>query len=381
MSSRMNHDRSTTSEQTCARCIMDTTDVDIVFDADGVCNHCLRAERQLSRIRLSVEESRRRLTGLAARIAAHRSKEGYDCVIGLSGGVDSSYVAWLAHSLGLRPLAVHLDNGWNSEIAVQNIHKIVERFQFDLITVVIDWREFRDLQRAFIKAGVVDIEMLSDHAITASIYKIARERGVKVVLSGTNIATEHGMPRSWVWNKQDLTNIIAIHRRFGEVPLRTFPRMGLMAATRARYFNFEFIEILDYANYRRGAATETLQRELGWRDYGGKHYESTFTRFYQAYVLPTKFNIDKRKPHLSALIRNQELSREQALQELNKPFYSPGELQRVRNFVLKKLGFSAQEFDSFMAEVPVRHRNYPSDYLIRRFISGAMSFVRRDSRL
>jgi len=331
----------------------------------------------LPRIRLSDEESRQRLTRLAARVGAQRTKEGYDSVVGLSGGVDSSYVALLAHSLGLRPLAVHLDNGWNSEAAVRNIHRIIEHCKFDLITVVIEWREFRDLQRAFIKAGVVDIEMLTDHAITASIYKIAREHHISTVLSGTNVATEHGMPRSWVWSKRDLTNILAIHRRFGEVPLKTFPCMGLVADSRARYFDFEFVEVLNHANYRSRDAIETMQRELGWRDYGGKHHESTFTKFYQAYILPTKFKIDKRKVHLSALIRNQELSREQALQELNKPLYSPADLQRDRQFVLKKLGFSAAEFDSLMKAPPVPHRQYRSDYLLRRSIGRAMSFIRQ----
>lgn len=377
---RESQGRSTATERTCVRCIMDTTDPAVTFDAAGVCNHCRQAERQLRRIRLSAEESRRRLTETAARIAARRNKDGYDSIIGLSGGVDSSYVAWLAHSLGLRPLAVHLDNGWNSEIAVSNIHSIVEHCKFDLVTVVIDWREFRDLQRAFIKAGVLDIEMLSDHAITAAMYRIARERGIKTVLSGTNIATEHGMPRAWVWNKQDLTNILDIHRRFGEVPLKTFPRLGLIAATRARYFDFEFAELLDDANYRRGEAVEILQREIGWRDYGGKHHESTFTRFYQTYVLPTKFRIDKRKPHLSALIRNGELSREQALTLLDEPLYPPGELLRERQFVLKKLGFTAEEFDRLMAEPPVPHRHYRSDYAMRRLGAGVMSLIRRNRR-
>jgi N-acetyl sugar amidotransferase len=354
-------------DSTCVRCVMDTSDRDIRFDEHGVCSHCRSAETFMPRLRLSDAESKRWLADVAARCTAQRTSEGYDSVIGLSGGVDSSYAAWLAHSLGMRPLAVHLDNGWNSELAVANIRGIIERCKFDLVTVVIDWMEFRDLQRAFIRAGVVDIEMLSDHAITASLFKIARRHGISTVLSGTNVATEHGMPRSWVWNKQDLTNILGIHRRFGEIPLKTFPRMGLVASAWARYGGtFTLVEPLNLANYNKTAAIGTLQRNVGWRDYGGKHYESTFTKFYQAFILPTKFGIDKRRAHLSALIRNGEITRDDAMDELGRPLFAPGELDREKQYVLKKLGFSSEEFDRLMTAPPVPHAHSQSDFRSRR---------------
>jgi N-acetyl sugar amidotransferase len=357
---------------------MDTSDPDITFGAEGVCSHCKSAEVSLARVKLDPVEAERRLNELAASVRQAKSKEGYDSVVGLSGGVDSSYTAWLAYKLGLRPLAVHFDNGWNSETAVANIRNIIEHCKFDLVTVVIDWREFRDLQRAFIRAGVVDIEMLSDHAIMASMFKIARQHGITNVLSGTNVATEHGMPRSWVWNKRDLTNIRDIHRRFGELKLKSFPRMGLLASAWDLHagMGFKFIEFLDLANYRKGEAMETIAREVGWRDYGGKHYESVFTKFYQAYILPMKFGIDKRKVHLSALIRNGEISRAEALAERAKPLYSPDELRRDKEFVLKKLGFSPAEFDRMMAELPVPHDYYRSDKKYRAAIRRVASFVR-----
>jgi N-acetyl sugar amidotransferase len=362
------------SGRVCARCVMDESDRNIRFDADGVCNHCHDAERALAKVRLSPEESKARLQALAAEIGKTRTAEGYDSIIGLSGGVDSSYTAWLAHKLGLRPLAVHLDNGWNSEIAVANIHNLVQRCGFDLVTLVIDWPEFRDLQRAFIKAGVVDIEMLSDHAIVATMFRLCRKHGIQTVLSGTNVATEHGMPRSWVWNKQDLTNIRAIHARYGSVRLKTFPTMGLVrsALWRLPAFGYRFVELLDSANYRKTSAIEELKREAGWREYGDKHHESVFTKFYQSYILPTKFGIDKRRVHLSALIRNAEITRGVALEALNEPIYDPAELRRDREFVLKKLGFSEAEFDALMAAPPVPHDHYRSDRKVRDVLKAVL---------
>ena len=294
----------TASYQVCTRCVMDTTDHDILFDADGVCSHCRRWDSLEPRFRFSAEESRTRLAALADQVRRGRGNGKYDSIIGLSGGIDSSYVAFLAAKLGLKPLAVHFDNGWNSEIAVSNIQKIVQKLGFDLYTYVIDWEEFRDLQRAFFKASVVDIEMLSDHAIFASMFRIARENGIKYVLSGTNFPTEHTMPASWYWRKQDVTNLRSIHAAYGEGPIKTFPTLTTLRFQAAKKFGFgqQYVELLNSMPYRRGEALETLKREFDWQYYGGKHYESTFTKFYQAYVLPVKFGIDKRRAHYSDLI-------------------------------------------------------------------------------
>jgi N-acetyl sugar amidotransferase len=355
-------------QQVCVRCVMDVSDRDIVFGSDGVCNHCREATVALAAVRLPPEESRAKLQHMAEKIRASRGTKPYDSVVGLSGGVDSSYTAWLAAKLGLRPLAVHFDNGWNSEIAVSNIRGVAEHCGLELVTFVIDWPEFRDLQRAFIKAGVIDIEMLTDHAIMAAMYKLAREDGLHYVLSGTNVATEHGMPRSWVWNKQDLTNILDIHRRFGELPLKSYPRMGLLRSILNRHvgLGFTFVELLDLANYNKTQALDVLKRECGWVYYGGKHYESVFTKFYQAYILPTKFGVDKRRVHFSALVRNGEMSRDAALAELEKPLYPPDELLQEKEYVLKKLGFTESEFDRLMAQPPVPHDYYRSDLRWRR---------------
>ena len=295
---------------------MDTSDPDITFDEQGVCSHCRRARGLLASIRITPEESERRLRALTDDIRKAGAGKEYDSIIGLSGGVDSSYAAHLAHRHGLRPLAVHFDNGWNSEIAVENIQRVVEGCGFDLYTYVINWREFRDLQRAFLLASVIDIELLTDNAILAATIGLARDHGLRYLLSGYNTATEHGLPPAWAWHKFDWANIKAIHEAYGTVPLKTFPHISTtewrLAQLRGRAI--EIVRMLDLVAYRRDEATATLAREYGWREYGGKHHESVFTRFYQNAILPAKFGVDKRRVHLSDLVRNGELTREAAIE-------------------------------------------------------------------
>ena len=252
----------------------------------------------------------------------------YDCLIGLSGGVDSTYVAWLAKQHGLRPLAVHLDNGWDSELAVKNVENIITRCGFDLFSLVIDWEEFRDIQLAYLYASVVDIEVVSDHAIFASMYKLAKEHNTGYILSGTNIVTEFIMPPSWLYDKMDYSNLKDIHYRFGKKKLNTYPYFDFRKHV---YYNSVLglspISILNNVPYNKKEVKEIIQKELGWRDYGGKHYESQFTKFYQAYILPEKFHIDKRKAHLSTLICSGQMTRTEALQELEKPLYERGSVE------------------------------------------------------
>jgi N-acetyl sugar amidotransferase len=362
--------------QTCTRCIMDTTDPKITFDGKGVCSHCHKAEGLLRSVRFTREESERRLRSIADRIRTGSMGRDYDSIIGLSGGADSSYTAHIAHQLGLRPLAVHFDNGWNSEIAVSNIKNIVRTFGWDLVTYVINWEEFRDIQRAFFCASVIDIEMITDHAIMAAMFRIAREHHIRFILSGQNYATEHCMPKSWIWNKQDLRNLKTIHKRFGEAPLKTFPMMSTWRLLVYRRLFFEYVLPLNNINYRKQEAIEELKREVGWRDYGGKHFESVFTKFYQAYILPRKFGVDKRKPHLSALIRNGEITRDQALEELGRPYCDPVELERDREYVLKKLGFSEAEFDAMMLQDRVDHDSYGSDKRVVKTLLRVYHFLK-----
>jgi N-acetyl sugar amidotransferase len=342
---------------------MDGSDPDLDLDREGRCRYCRRADEVLPHVHPSPEHAERQLRDMERRIRAAGEGQEYDCVIGLSGGVDSSYTAYIAHQRGLRALAVHFDNGWDSELAVDNIRRVVERTGFDLITYVINWAEFRDLQRSFLKASVIDIELLTDHAIFAAMLGLAKERRIKYVLSGNNVATEHGLPIAWVWNKQDWTNIRAIHAAYGRVPLTSFPHLTSAEWLRIRLFRrgLRVIEPLNLIWYRRDLAAATLASEAGWREYGGKHHESLFTKFYQGFILPTKFGVDKRRAHLSDRIRNGELTRQQALDALQRPMYEANELVRERDFVLKKLGFTDAEFDEIMAMPPRPHASFASD--------------------
>lgn len=352
---------------------MDTSDGEITFNYEGICNHCLEAEIELPKFQFTKNEENKNLDVIKKKLIDNKKGE-YDSIIGLSGGVDSSYIAYLAMKMKLSPLCVHFDNGWNSETAVQNIHKIIEKTGFDLKTYVIDWPEFKDLQRSFLKAGVIDIEMLSDHAIFSSLFKIRNQNRIKFVLSGTNYATEHGMPFSWIWPKMDRKNILSIHKIFGTKKLKSYPMMRYFKWELMKRFNIggEFIELLNHINYSKSTAMYKLKEIFKWKYYGGKHYESKFTKFYQAYILPNKFSIDKRRVHLSALIRNGEISRAAAEQDIKKPLYDENELQSDINYIKKKLNLSDSEFENIMNSKPVSHYEYPNN---RIFFEKIIQFI------
>ena len=341
---------------------MDTiADPFITFDEKGISNYYYDYKKAENERVLTGDSGREKLAEIVQKIKETGKDEPYDCIMGLSGGVDSTYVAYMAKQLGLRPLAVHFDNGWNSELSVMNIENIVNKLGLDLFTYVINWEEFKDLQLSYLKASVVDIEAITDHAIFATLYRLAGEKNIKYILSGTNVQTENTLPKSWIFPKSDHINIQSIHKAYGTVPLKTFP---FMDAKVKRYYQavkgVQSISVLDYQLYDKKAVKELIQRELGWRDYGGKHYESIWTRFYQGYILPTKFKIDKRKAHLSDLIFSGQISKAEALAELEKPIYDEVQRKSDFEFVLKKLGLSADEFESIMKLAPRSH--YDFDY-------------------
>lgn len=343
----------------CTRCVLNTSDrAEISFDSDGICNHCRHYDAQAATLPQSGEERDAEFRRLVGRIRREGQGRQYDCVLGLSGGVDSSYLAYLARREGLRPLVVHFDNGWNSELAVNNIHSIVRRLGLDLNTYVIDWEEFRDLQVAYLRASVVDIEVLTDHAIYGAILKLALENDIPFVLSGNNVATEGVLPYAWTYNKLDSVNIRDIHRKFGTGTLKSYPLLTQRMKQKLRRAGTQILTLLDFVEYDKAEVKQVLEKELGWRDYGGKHYESIFTRFYQAFILPEKFGIDKRKAHLSALICSGQITKAAALEELAEPPLPPAQLAADREYVLKKLGLSETEFAGIMAQPPRGHREF-----------------------
>ncbi|MFX1261508.1 MAG: N-acetyl sugar amidotransferase [Promethearchaeota archaeon] len=357
--------------QMCTRCVMDTTDPLITFDENGVCNHCTRYLAQMDQFILPEEDRMRKLEHMVAEIKEHGKGKPYDCVAGISGGADSSYMVYKATEYGLRPLAVHLDNGWDSRLAVTNIERVLNKLGVDLYTHVIDWEEFKDLQQAYFESSVIDIEVASDHAIAALIRNITAKKGMKYILGGTNYATEGIMPRSWVWTKNDLTNLKDIHSKFGKRKLKTYPMLGFLGLVYLRKIKgIRTLPFLNYIDYNREEAKRFLKEKLGWEDYGGKHHESIFTKFYQSFILPTKFNIDKRKAHLSTMICSGQIDRAYALKELEKPLYDEQELKRDTEYVRKKFGWSEEDFERIMSLPVKRHDDYKTDLWIRKLLGA-----------
>jgi len=348
--------------QICTRCVMDTTDPDIRFDEKGVCNHCKQFDESVRKHTFTGDDGRKRLENIVSKIKKEGVDKEYNCIIGVSGGVDSTYVAYKVKELGLRPLAVHLDNGWDSELAVCNITNALKKLNIDLHTHVIDWEEFKDLQLSFLKASTTDCEIPSDHAIFALMVNMATKLGVKYILPGFNIRTESHLPNAWSQGHLDWKYIKSVHKQFGKGKLKTFPRLNLVAYHKYRYLASQgfLVNILNYIDYVKSDAKKVLMRDLGWKDYGGKHYESIYTRFYQGYILPKKFGYDKRKVHFSSLICSGQMTRGEALKELKKDPY-PLRLQEEDNaYLLKKFGLSDKEFDGIMNLPKRTYWDYPS---------------------
>lgn len=343
----------------CTRCLMDTSDPEIVFDGDGICNHCHDYDRMMTQKVIGGSAGEAYLQRLVEEIKFSGRGKPYDCMIGVSGGVDSTYVAYLVKKMGLRPLAVHMDNGWDSEMAVKNIEDTLKKLNIDLYTEVLDWEEFKELQIAFLKASTPDSEIPSDHAIWAVLGKMADSLKIKYIISGFNVRTESHLPRAWSNGHFDWKYIRSVYSRFGRGSLKTFPHFGFFTYYR-RLLTQRRVDILNYIDYNKMEAMKILETELGWRYYGGKHYESIYTRFYQGYILPLKFGYDKRRSHLSSLICSGELSRQTALLELEKPSYSPAMQEDDREYVVKKLGLTNAEFEQILQAPKKSFYDYPS---------------------
>lgn len=348
----------------CSKTVLDTTVPGITFNNKGECNFCEYYYNLASRTVLrDAAIKQKELESIVSEIKKAGKGKQYDCVLGVSGGQDSTYLAHLAKQLGLRPLLVHFDNGWNAELAVNNIEKVVNKLGLNLYTHVMDWDEFRDLQRAYFLASVVDVEVPTDQLIFAALHRIAYKENIKFILAGNNVVTESINPDGWVYKRKlDLVNLKAIHRKFGLRKLKKLPRLGMYE----RYFyeaicGIQTVNLLDLIDYNKEEIKKLVQNEFGWRDYGGKHYESVFTRFYQGYYLPVKFNIDKRKAHLSNLILSGQLSREDALKQLATPTYDSWLQEQDKVYIQKKLGFSPKEWSDIMEAKPVAHSSFETE--------------------
>jgi len=349
--------------QVCSRCVMDTTAVEIEFYEDGRCSFCKNYDENISRDLHDDAEGAAQLAAMIEQIKRRGKDNQYDCLIGLSGGVDSSYVAYLvARKYGLRTLAVHLDNGWNSELSVANIEKLVKALNIDLYTHVLDWNEFRDIQVSFLKSSISNIEIPTDHAIWAVLIKTAAKMKIPYIIAGNNVVTESIMPESWLYGSKDSKLIRAIHKQFGRVKMLTYPYLSTIDYVRYLLVRgTRWVPILNYIDFNKAAAKQLLIDELGWRDYGGKHYESIFTRFFHAFYLPEKYGYDLRKSYNSALVCSGQITREAALAELRTPPAPSEMISQDRSYVLKKLGLSEDDFVNILSNPNKTADDYPNN--------------------
>lgn len=348
---------------------MDTSDPDITFSEKGHCNHCTDYFDRIAHLTYQGEQSDRQLDVIVGRIRQAGKGRDYDCVTGISGGVDSSYTAHVLKRLGLRPLAVHMDNGWNSDIAVRNIKNVATTLGMDYQSYVLDWEEFRDLQLSFLRASVPEIETPTDMAIPAALHRIAAAHGVKYIISGGNYATEGILPAAWHYNAKDLVFLRGVHRRFGTRPLRTFPTFGYRDEVYYKLVRgMRIIYPLNYVPYSKPAAMDLLRGELGWQNYGGKHFESRITGFVHSYIFPVKFGYDYRKATLSTQVCAGSVTRESALELLQEPPFDPVQAAREIEYIAKKFEIRLDELEEILARPPKTHRDYPNDQRKLEFI-------------
>jgi N-acetyl sugar amidotransferase len=341
----------------CTRCILDSTVEDIWFDESGVCKYChIHDEMEMSHPLGAILQHD--LDRKIRHIKLNGKNRKYDCIVGVSGGRDSSYTLLTAVKLGLRPLAVHFDNGWNSDISVQNIKKACEILNVDLHTIVADWEEFKDLQIAFLRSSTPDADVPTDYAIYSVLYHVADKENIRYILNGHSFRTEGTSPISWTY--MDPLYVRSVHKRFGKIKnFRSFPHMTF---ARLQYYiwikRIREIRLMEFIDYRKKEVDNILTKELGWQYYGGHHHENLYTRFFQSYYLPKKFNIDKRKTELSALVRSGQISRNEALKEISQSEYEHE--NKTVSYAINKLSLSQQEFDEIM-NLPVRsHNDYPT---------------------
>ena len=341
--------------QVCSRCILDTTVGDIWFDSQGQCKYC-KIHDEMEKSHPLGEQMERELNRITSKIKQAGKNKKYDCIVGVSGGRDSSYTLLTAVKLGLRPLAVHFDNGWNSDISVQNIKRACEKLNVELYTIVADWEEFKALQIAFLKASTPDADIPTDYAIYSVLYHVANKEGIKFILNGHSFRTEGTSPISWTY--MDPRYVRSVQKKHSSIKrFRSFPHMTMLKLQYYIWFRgIREIRLMELIDYQKKKVDEVLKTELDWQYYGGHHHENVYTKFFQSYYLPKKFNIDKRKTELSALIRSGQITKEEALKEMNESAYEYD--IEVVNYAINKLGLSSSDFEEIM-KAPIRsHDDY-----------------------
>lgn len=348
--------------QVCSHCVMDTSDGQIVFDDHGVCDHCNDFKENVAPNWNTDKRGHDEFQAIVDRIKNDGAGRNFDCIMGMSGGLDSSYLLHLAvKEFGLRPLVFHVDGGWNTDIAVNNIQVIVEKLGLDLYTEVINWEEMKDFQLAFFKSGVSHLDIPQDHAFIATLYHFANKNGIKYILNGGNISTECVRnPKEWLYYGTDMAQLRDIHRRFGTRKLETYPFSSvLFHKIYLRYIKgVQVVKPLNFLPYTKEKAIQTLTSEYGWRAYPQKHFESRFTRFYEGYWLPTRFGYDTRRVQYSSLILTGQMTREDALKRLESPAYDPASIDEDFEYIATKLGITVEELRRYHKMPKKSYKDY-----------------------
>ena len=355
--------------QVCSKTIMDTSDINIKFDKNGVSNHFYIYDDFKNT--MFEKDPYKMMMESVNKIKSERINKEYDCILGISGGVDSSYLTHYATKiLGFKVLLLHIDTGWNSDIAVQNIKNLANKLNLELHTYVLDWEVIKDLQRSFFLSGVANLDIPQDHAFSACMYNEAKKNKINYILSGGNMTTESILPKSYGYDSSDSRHLLDIHKKFGKKKLKNYPIFNLYK----RIFYYPIIKSiktfrpLDYLEYNKEEARTLLQNEYGWKSYGAKHCESKFTKFFQNYYLPTKFGFDKRKAHLSSLISCGQMTRNEAIKEIKKPIYDKDELLVDKEYFIKKLDLTHLQFEEVMNSKPKLHSEYKSYSKLYNFL-------------
>lgn len=363
----------------CTNCVMDNTDSKIVFDENGVCDHCNTYYNIIKPNWHPDETGYGELNKLVQKIKEEGKGKDFDCILGMSGGVDSSYLLYLVkEKLNLRPLVFHVDAGWNTQLAVNNIERLIDKLGLDLFTEVINWEEIKDLQLAFFKSGVPHIDVPQDHAFFATMYHFASKYNVKYILTGGNYSTECVRnPIEWMYYQSDSIQLRDIHKKFGTKPLRTYPVTNILwHKFYLPYFKgIKVVRPLDFMPYNKQEAMNLLEDKFGWQPYPQKHFESRFTRFYESYWLPERFGYDTRKVQYSSLILTGQMTREEALEKLKKPAYDPQEIKHEFEFIANKLGIAVEELQSYFTMPLKTYKDYKSQESIYMFGAKVMRAI------
>jgi len=355
---------------------MDTSDPDIIFDQQGVCNHCSSFIERLQSRQYVKGESEAQWEQFVKVIKKHGEGKQYDCIVGISGGVDSCYTAWLCKQHGLRALLIHMDNGWDTEIAVNNIKTLAKTLEFDYMSYVLDWEEFRDIQLAFLKSSSVDLEMPTDVAILASIYEVAAKHKIKYIISGGNLSSEGILPLHWGYHGyKDMKMYNHIVKKYSKTRIKKVPVIGLMKESYYRFIHrIKTLYILNYIDYDKDAAKRYLMEHLHWKDYGGKHHESKITAFWQGYVMYEKFHMDYRKAILSSQICLGQISREGALAKLEERPFDDEKIKEDKKYIAKKFGITTEELESYLQLPPKTYTDFPNN---KKFIEFCYSLYNK----